>query len=51
VREIKAESNKQEIKSDTFFQLTKDGEIYQSATRDKNGKIVSRTINEFRQRW
>jgi len=51
VREIKAESNKQEIKSDTFFQLTKDGEIYQSATRDKNGNIISRTINEFRPFW
>lgn len=52
VREIKAKSNKQEIKSDTFFQLTKDGDIYQSATRDKSGNIISRTINEFRpQRW
>ena len=51
VREITAESRKTEIKSDTFFQLTKDGDIYQSATRDRNGNIISRTINEFRPWW
>lgn len=51
VREIIVESKKTEIKFDTFFQLTKDWDIYQSATRDKNGNIISRTINEFRPWW
>lgn len=52
VRYIEAEANNQEIKNDIFYQLTKNGEIYQSATRDKDGNIISRTINEFRPwRW
>ena len=48
VREIIADSKKWWIKSDTFFQLTVDGDVYQSATRNGKGEIVSRSIVEFR---
>ncbi len=31
--------------------MNRDGDIVQSATRDGSGKIISRTVNEYRDFW
>ena len=50
VREIYT-SDKRKILKDDFYQLTRNGEITQSVTTDGNGKILSRTLTEYRQWW
>lgn len=51
VRSITADKNGTGISTDEFFELNRDGDIVQSATRDGSGKIISRTVNEYRAFW
>ena len=51
VREVVASPDGELILKDTFNQLNSDGEIVQSATKNGDGEIISRTFNEFRQHW
>ena len=50
VREIYS-PDKNIVQKDTFYELNSNGEITQSATRDGNGNITSRTIIEYRAWW
>ena len=51
VRSVTADKNGTGISTDEFFELNRDGDIVQSATRDGSGKIISRTVNEYRAFW
>ena len=51
VREIETTKDGTGVKRDTFYELTRDGEVSQSVTRDGNGKITTRTLNEYRPWW
>ena len=51
VREIEAFADQMEVNKDTFYELTSNGEVRQSVVKDRHGKIIQRTITEFRQWW
>ena len=49
VRSIKSDGTA--VKEETFYELNRDGDVVQSATKDADGNILSRTIIEYRPWW